>query len=364
MPSWRRAASACRSSGRSWRRTSRSRSVRRSRLPSVASSRRCAFSAPLAELQDPGRFLDDRPAVLGAGVEHRVELALADDHVLLAADARVGEQLLDVEQAARGAVDHVLRLTRAEQRAGDRDLGELDRQQPGGVVDRERHLGPAERRPVGGAGEDDVVHLAAAQRPRTLGAEHPRDGVDDVRLARAVRAHDDADARLELERGLVGEGLEALQRERTSGTHRPLLPRAIVGAPTRASGTAIDHVARSSPGAAGCRSPHRESPAHRPVAIRSVSTASTRARGGPSRHQAIIRSTAAGGPSNSASTAPSARLRTNPRHASARASLAAAVPEPHALHAPRHVTRTRTPHPSSPVVQTWHASQKKVERFE
>ena len=57
--------------------------------------------APLAELQDAGRFLDDRPPVLRARVQHRVELALADDHVLLAADTGVGEQLLDVEQAAR-----------------------------------------------------------------------------------------------------------------------------------------------------------------------------------------------------------------------------------------------------------------------
>ncbi len=170
---------------------------------------------PLAELQDPGRLLDDRPAVLGAGVEHGVELALADDHVLLAADAGVGEQLLDVEQAARGAVDHVLRLTRAEERPGDRDLGELDRQQAGGVVDRERYLGPAEGGPLGGAGEDDVVHLAAAQRPGPLGAEHPGHRVDDVRLPGAVRADDDADAGLEVERRLVGEGLEALQRERT-----------------------------------------------------------------------------------------------------------------------------------------------------
>ena len=170
--------------------------------------------AALAELQDAGRFLDDRPAILGPRVEHGVELTLADDHVLLAADARVGEQLLDVEQPARRAVDHVLRLTRAEQRAGDRDLGELDRQQSGGVVDRERHLGPAERRPIGGAREDDVVHLGAAQRAGTLGAEHPRDRVDDVRLARAVRPDDDADAGLELERRLVREGLEALQRQR------------------------------------------------------------------------------------------------------------------------------------------------------
>ena len=37
----------------------------------------------------------------GVGVQDRVELALADDDVHLAADAGVGEQLLDVEQAAR-----------------------------------------------------------------------------------------------------------------------------------------------------------------------------------------------------------------------------------------------------------------------
>ena len=90
----------------------------------------------------------DRAAVLGRAVEHRVELALADDHVLLAADAGVGEQLLDVEQPARRAVDLVLGVAVAEQRARDRDLGELDRQQAGGVVDRERHLGAPERRPV------------------------------------------------------------------------------------------------------------------------------------------------------------------------------------------------------------------------
>ena len=81
-----------------------------------------------AVLQDAGGLLDDQPALLGPGVEHGVDLALADDHVLLAADAGVGQQLLDVEQPARHAVDGVLAVAGAEQRAGDRDLGELDRQ--------------------------------------------------------------------------------------------------------------------------------------------------------------------------------------------------------------------------------------------
>ena len=47
-----------------------------------------------AVLQDARRLLDDGPPVLGPGVEHGVELALADDHVLLAADARVARAAL------------------------------------------------------------------------------------------------------------------------------------------------------------------------------------------------------------------------------------------------------------------------------
>ena len=55
----------------------------------------------LAVLEDAGGLLDEAAAVLGGRVQDRVELALADDHVHLAADAGVGEQLLDVEQPAR-----------------------------------------------------------------------------------------------------------------------------------------------------------------------------------------------------------------------------------------------------------------------
>src|SRR3546814_19101819 len=47
-----------------------------------------------------------------------------------------------------------------------------------------------------------------------LGAEDPADGGDHVGLARPVRADHDGDARLELQGRGVGEGLEALHRER------------------------------------------------------------------------------------------------------------------------------------------------------
>ena len=124
----------------------------------------------------------------GRGVQHGVELALPDDHVHLAAEAGVAQQLLHVEQAAGLAVDRVLAAAVAEQGAADRDLGVVDRQRAVGVVDGEGDLGAAERAPGGGAGEDDVLHLAAAEGLGALLAHHPGEGVDDVALAGAVRA--------------------------------------------------------------------------------------------------------------------------------------------------------------------------------
>ena len=168
----------------------------------------------LAVFEDAGGLFDEAAAILRTGLQHRVELALPDDDVHLAADAGVGEQLLDVEQPGRVAVDLVLAGAVAEHPAGDRDLGVVDRQRVVGVVDGERDLGPAERRARGRAGEDDVFHLAAAQRLGALLAEHPGDGVDDVGLARPVGPDDGGDAGLEAKRRGRGEGLEALERQR------------------------------------------------------------------------------------------------------------------------------------------------------
>ena len=91
--------------------------------------------AAAAVLEHSGRLLNDGPPVLGTGVEHGVELALADDHVLLAAHTGVREQLLDVEQAARCPVDGVLAVAGAEEGAGDGHFGQVDRQLARGVVD-------------------------------------------------------------------------------------------------------------------------------------------------------------------------------------------------------------------------------------
>ncbi len=170
--------------------------------------------AAAAVLEHAGRLLNDGPAVFGPGIEHGVELTLADDHVLLAADARVREQLLHVEQPAGRAVNGVLAVAGAEQRARDRDLGEVDGQLARGVVDGQGDLGPAQRRAGGRPGEDDVLHLGRSERAGALGPEHPGDRIDHVGFATPIGPDHHGDPRLELQHGGVGERLESLHAER------------------------------------------------------------------------------------------------------------------------------------------------------
>ena len=165
----------------------------------------------LAVLEYTGGLLDESPPSLRGGLQDRVELALTHDDVHLPADPGVTEQVLNVQQPGGVAVDRVLRAPVAEHRAGDRHLGVVDRERTVSVVDREDDLGAAQRRPTGGAGEDDVFHLPAPQRLGPLLPHHPAQGVDHVGLARAVGPDHTGYARLEGERGGRGERLEPAQ---------------------------------------------------------------------------------------------------------------------------------------------------------
>ena len=148
-----------------------------------------------AVLEDAGGLLDEPAPLLGRGLQDAVQPALTDDHVHLATETRVAQQLLHVQQPADAAVDRVLARTVAEERAADRHLGVVDGQRAVAVVDRQLHLGAAERPASRGAGEDDVLHLAAAEGLGALLAHHPGERVDDVRLARAVGPDDAGHAR-------------------------------------------------------------------------------------------------------------------------------------------------------------------------
>ena len=181
-----RAIWACRPSGLSRRPSSPVRSTSRVRLACIASSLRRAFSLRRRCFRTPAASSISARRVSGPGVDDLVELALPDDDVHLPAEAGVGQQFLDVQQPAMVAVDRVLALPGPEQQAADRHLGVVDRQGAVAVVDGQRDLGAAEGGAAGGAGEDDVLHLAAAQRLGPLLAHDPGEGVHDVGLARPV----------------------------------------------------------------------------------------------------------------------------------------------------------------------------------
>jgi hypothetical protein len=144
--------------------------------------------------------------------------------VRLLAEAGVREDLEHVDEAALRAVEPVLAVAVAVEPAQDRDLAHRQIDRAVAVVEHELDLGRRPRLHALAAAEDDVLHRLAAHRQRRLLTHRPQDGVGDVRLARAVRAHHHRHARAELELRPVGEGLEALERERLQ-VHRCLLSR-------------------------------------------------------------------------------------------------------------------------------------------
>ena len=166
------------------------------------------------ELADAGGLFEQRAALGGLRRQDRVDLALRHDRVRARPQARAHQQLVHVAQAHGLAVDVELGLADAVRAPRDLHLGEVERQHALRVVERERHLGHAERLARVVAGEDDVFHLLRAQAARRLLAEHPADRVDEVGLAGAVGADDRRGAVDEIERRRFGERLEAEDLER------------------------------------------------------------------------------------------------------------------------------------------------------
>ena len=189
----------------------------------------------LAVLQDASGLLDEATALLRSRAQDGVELPLTDDDVHLVADTGVGEQLLDIQQAAGCPVEGVLRTAVAKHGPRDGDLGVVDRQRAVAVVDGQGDLGPPQRSTARGAGKDDVLHLAAAQALGALLPHDPGKGVNDIGLAGAVRPDDAGDAGLEPQRRHRGEGLETPQGQGFDVHKRwaPLARRRSLTVPTR-----------------------------------------------------------------------------------------------------------------------------------
>ena len=174
---------------------------------------RFAFLA--LELGDARRLLENHPAVFRFAGENLGNVALGQNAVARAPDAGAHEQLLDVLEPARDLVEKIFTVAVAENPARERHLvvGHFDPRRAEAFLahaaEHERHFAHAHRFASVCAVEDDIGHLAAAQRLGRLLAEHPADGIGDIGFAAAVGADDGGDTGLKVQCGLVRKGLEA-----------------------------------------------------------------------------------------------------------------------------------------------------------
>ena len=165
--------------------------------------------APLVPAH-PGDLLEQGPPLLRPQGEGLVDHALPDEQERVVGEMRRVEQVDEVAQADPLLVQQVVVLAGAIETSPQLEDREVDGQQAVRVVDHERDVGHALRRPPVRAGPDDVLGLARSQRPALL-PEGPAQGVGEVALARAVGPDDGADPAPELDVRALRERLEALE---------------------------------------------------------------------------------------------------------------------------------------------------------
>ena len=182
---------------------------------------RLGLAPALLVFRDARRLFEEEAQLLRLALDDPRDRALADDRVGARAEAGAEEDVLDVAPAHRLAVDVIAARAVARQHALDRDFGETIPGAAGarlGVVEDELDAGAAGGLPQVRAVEDHVLHRLAAKLARLAFAEHPADGVDDVRLAAAVRSDDANQLAGKLEVGRFDERLEAREPDRVK-TH-------------------------------------------------------------------------------------------------------------------------------------------------
>ena len=101
--------------------------------------------------------------------------------------AGVHEHLADVAQAHALAVEVIFTLTAAVIFARDHDLRRIHRELSGRIVQNQRDLCCSHRTAPRRTGKDNILHLCAAQALGGLLAQHPADGVRNIRFSASVR---------------------------------------------------------------------------------------------------------------------------------------------------------------------------------
>ena len=169
---------------------------------------RLGFLAALLVTRDAGGLFDEHAHVIGLRLDDARDHALLDDGVAARAEAGAEEQLRDVLAAAARAVEEIVRRAVARDLALERHLGVFGIRTGDlavAVVEHQFDGGGADRLARRRAVEDHVGHRVAAQVLGRQLAHDPAHGVDDVRLAAAVRADDTGEIARKSDRRRVGE---------------------------------------------------------------------------------------------------------------------------------------------------------------
>jgi hypothetical protein len=154
--------------------------------------------------RDPGGFLEQHAALDRLGGDNRADSALRHECRGMRPRRGVGEQQRDILRADIATVEAVGRARAALDSAGNLAVAIV-------CVDQQRDLCEVARRPTCGAGEDDVVHAAAAKRLGAALAHHPANRLEQVRLAAAVGADDPGQPGFDAQFGGFDEALETAE---------------------------------------------------------------------------------------------------------------------------------------------------------
>src|SRR5260370_10978462 len=163
-----------------------------------------------------GGLVEQEAAFVRLGPDQRADAPLADQRPGMGPGRSVGEKQLNVAGTRLAAVDAVGGAVAAGDAAGHLERRAFvigKRRVARAVVERQRDFGEIARGTPGRAGEDHVVHFAAAQPLRRSFAHDPAERLDEVGFAAAIRPDDAGETRLYRQLGRLDKGFEAGEAE-------------------------------------------------------------------------------------------------------------------------------------------------------
>ena len=178
---------------------------------------RFGFFAAFFVFGNASGFFQVRAQVFGSRLDNLRNHALLDDRVAARAQAGTKKHIDNVAAPTAPAVQEIVGLAIATDRALDRNLVEVGvfaLDGAVGIVEDQLHLGGAHRLAIAGAREDHIGNRIAAQAAGGALAHHPADGVDDVGFAATIGPNHAGHIGWQVQRGRVHKRLEARKFDR------------------------------------------------------------------------------------------------------------------------------------------------------